>query len=59
MTTAILDRLDTTTAILTASDGRCWDVGGDNWSEIKADAQALAAFEGLTIELYNSETPEA
>jgi predicted component of type VI protein secretion system len=59
MTTAILDRIDTTSAILTASDGRCWDVYGDNWAELKADAQALAAFEGLTIELYNSELPEA
>jgi len=57
--TAILDRITTESAILTSADGRCWDVYGDNWAEIKADAQALAEAEGLTIELYNSETPEA
>jgi hypothetical protein len=58
MNEAILDRTDRTSGVLTASDGRCWDVYGDNWAEIKADAESLAAFEGLTITLFNSELPE-
>lgn len=59
MTTAILDRTDRSTAILTASDGRIWDVYGSNWAELVEEAEAIAAFEDLTIELFNSETPEA
>jgi len=59
MTTAILDRLDQNTAALTDSAGRVWDVYGDNWAELVAEAKAIAEFEGLTIELFNSETPEA
>lgn len=59
MTTAQLDRLDKTTGILSTNDGRCWDVYGGNWAELVADAESLAAYEGLTIEMFNSELPEA
>jgi hypothetical protein len=58
-TLAQLNRIDATTAILTANDGRCWDVYGDNWVELKADAENIADFQNLTIELFNSELPEA
>jgi hypothetical protein len=59
MITAQLDRIDKTTGILSASDGRCWDVCGGNWAELVADAESLAAYEGLTIDMLNSELPEA
>lgn len=59
MTTAILDRTAKDAADLTASDGRVWDVYGDNWAELVEEAKIIAAFEGLTIELFNSELPEA
>jgi hypothetical protein len=59
MIIAQLLRVDATAAILTANDGRCWDVFGDNWKEMIADAKGLAAFEGLTIDLFDSELPEA
>jgi hypothetical protein len=59
MTNAQLNRLDATTSVLTANDGRCWDIYGDDWAAMKADAQSLAAYEGLTIDIFNSETPEA
>ena len=32
---------------------------GDNWKELVADAESLAAYEGLTIEFFDSELPEA
>ena len=56
---AQLNRVDKTTGILSANDGRCWDVSGDNWKELVADAESLAAYEGLTIEFFDSELPEA
>jgi hypothetical protein len=59
MITAQLDRIDKTTGIVSASDGRCWDVSGSDWQELVADADSVAVYEGLTIELYNSELPEA
>ena len=59
MVTAQLDRIDKTTGILSANDGRCWDVYGANWKEMVADAESLAAHEGLTIDMLNSELPEA
>jgi hypothetical protein len=59
MIIAQLLRVDKTTGIVTANDGRCWDVSGDNWNELVADADIVAAYEGLTIEFYNSELPEA
>ena len=58
MTNAILDRTTKDSAILTASDGRMWDVSGDNWAELKVDALYIASIENLTIELFNSELPE-
>jgi hypothetical protein len=58
MITAQLNRLDKTTGIVSANDGRCWDVSGDNWKELVADADSVAAYEGLTIEFYDSELPE-
>jgi hypothetical protein len=57
--TATLDRQTADYALLCAADGRVWEIYGDNWAELKADAQAVAEAEGLTIELYNSEIPEA
>ena len=59
MTTATLDRQTADYAILCAADGRTWDVYGDNWAELREEARLIAAHEGLTIDLYNSETPEA
>mgnify|MGYP003650625385 FL=1 len=58
MTTANLDRETSTHALLIASDGRIWDVNGSDWAELKTDADEIAASEGLTIEIYNSELPE-
>jgi hypothetical protein len=58
MTTAQLNRIDKTTGIVSANDGRCWDVYGANWAELVADADSVAAYEGLTIEFYDSELPE-
>ena len=60
MTTAILDRTSQDTALLTASDGRQWDVYGEaTWASVKAEACLIAEHEGLTIEIFNSEMPEA
>lgn len=59
MTTATVDRNATDHALLCAADGRVWDVYGDNWAEIVAEAEVIAQSEGLTIEVFNSEMPEA
>lgn len=59
MTTATLDRAARDHALLVASDGRVWDVYGDSWVELALEGEAIASLEGLTIETFNSELPEA
>lgn len=59
MTPVTLDRTGPHTATLTNAEGLVWDVYGSSWAEMKEDAEAVAAFEGLTIEMFNSELPEA
>ena len=53
-----LDRLDKLTAELTLDDGRKFEVYGDNWAEIRADALSLADHLGVTIDVFNSVAPE-
>jgi len=57
-TIAELNRIDATSAILTASDGRCWDVYGSNWNEMIADAKSIAYFEDILIDLFDEEMLE-
>jgi hypothetical protein len=59
ITIAELNRVDATSALLTASNGRCWDVYGSNWDEMIADAKSIAYFENLEIDLFGEEMLEA
>lgn len=54
-----LDRFDEITAELTLADGRKFEVYGDTWAEIRADALSLADHLGVTIDVFNSTGPEA
>lgn len=54
-----IDRFNETTAELTLADGRKFEVYGDNWTELCADARALADHLGVTIDVFNSIGPEA
>jgi hypothetical protein len=53
-----LDRQSKEHAFLTLADGSVFDVYGDNWVEIVADADCLAEHLGVAIDVYNSELPE-
>jgi len=57
---ANLDRQTKTWALLTLSDGRVWDVCGDNWAELVLDAKATIELVGLDVTeiVENSECPE-
>jgi hypothetical protein len=54
-----LDRLDKLTAELTLADGSKFEVYGDSWAEIRADALVLADHLGITIDVFNSVAPDA
>lgn len=60
MITATLDRQTKDWALLCCSDGRVYDVTGDNWSELVACAKDTIDMlgENIEIECYNSELPE-
>lgn len=54
-----LDRQSKHHALLTLADGRVFDVYGDNWAELVADAKAQLAHLGIAIDpTLNSELPE-
>ena len=53
-----LDRHTKDSAVLTLADGSQYDVYGADWSEMKADAIALASSLGVEIEIFNSEVAE-
>ena len=54
-----LDRQSDHHAFLILEDGRVFDIYGDDWAEICADARALADHLGVVIDVFNSEAPEA
>lgn len=53
-----LNRLTETSAMLMVGTDE-YEVYGDTWAEIKAAAQEIADWLGVTIDTFNSETPEA
>lgn len=52
-----LNRLTETSAMLMVGADE-YDVYGDTWAEIKASAQEIADWLGVTIDTFNSEMPE-
>jgi len=58
MTTATLDRQSVYYALLCIDNGAQYDVYGDNWLELEAEARLLAASLGVEITVFNSEAPE-
>ena len=61
MTSANLDRQTKTDALLTLSDGRMWDVQGNNWAELVFEAKAIIEMVGLDVTeiIENDECPES
>ena len=55
---ANLNRLTETSAMLIVG-ADAYDVYGDTWTEMKASAQEIAEWLGVTIETFNSEFPDA
>lgn len=53
-----LNRLTETSGMLMVGSDE-YDVYGDTWSEMKACAQEIADYLGVTIDTFNSELPEA
>lgn len=52
-----LDRMTETSAVLHVG-ADIYDVYGDTWGEIKASAQEIADWLGVSIDTFNSEMPE-
>ncbi len=53
-----LDRQSKGWALLCLPNGDQFDVYGDDWVELVADAKALAAHLGVQIDTFNGELPE-
>ena len=56
---ATLDRQTKDWALLTAPNNDIFDVCGENWSELVAEAKVIADHYGFSIDVFNPEMPEA